>query len=106
MSRRLHISTGSNKLSNTNTQIEIDNLKCGGCANTIVKGLGEIDGVSSVLVDATMQMVRLEADEATRPAIVARLHGMGYSETGSVRGLSAEVAGVMSFVSCAVGRLA
>jgi copper chaperone len=52
-----------------------------------------------------MQMVRLEADEATRPAIVARLHGMGYPEKGSVRGLSAAVAGAKSFVSCAVGRL-
>jgi copper chaperone len=99
------MSTESSNMSNTNMQIEINNLKCGGCANTIVKGLDQIDGVSSVVVDATMQMVRLEADEATRPAIVARLHDMGYPEKGSVRGLSAAVAEAKSFVSCAVGRL-
>jgi copper chaperone len=92
-------------MSNTNMEIEIDNLKCGGCANTIVKGLSEIDGVTSVVVDAAMQMVRLDADVATRPTIVARLHGMGYPEKGSVSGLNAAVAGAKSFVSCAVGRL-
>lgn len=31
---------------NETMQIEIDNLKCGGCANSIVKGLSELDGVS------------------------------------------------------------
>jgi copper chaperone len=92
-------------MSNTNMQIEIDNLKCGGCASTIVKGLGEIDGVSSVVVDTTAQMVRVRADEAAKPTILARLHAMGYPEKGSVSGLSAAVAGAKSFVSCAVGRL-
>ena len=90
---------------NNTLQIEIDNLKCGGCANTIVKGLGDIDGVSSVVVDTTMQLVRLQAVDSARPAILARLHGMGYPEKGSVNGLVAAVAGAKSFVSCANGRL-
>jgi copper chaperone len=92
-------------MSNTTMQIEIDNLKCGGCANTIVKGLGDIDGVSAVVVDTTLQMVSLQADESIRPAVLARLHGMGYPEKGSVNGLGAAVAGAKSFVSCAIGRL-
>lgn len=90
---------------NIQMQIEIDNLKCGGCTNTIVRGLSAIEGVGSVVVEPTMQMVRLEADEATKPAILAKLHAMGYPEKGSVSGLGAAVAGAKSFVSCAVGRL-
>ena len=85
-------------------QIEIDNLKCGGCTNTIVRGLGEIDWVTSIVVDTTMPTVRVQADEATKPTILARLHAMGSLEKGSVSGLSAAVAGAKSFVSCAVGR--
>lgn len=92
-------------MSNTGMQIEIDNLRCGGCANTIVKGLGEIDGVNSIIVDTTFQMVRLQADADSRPTIVARLHGMGYPDKGSDNGLSAAAAGAKSFVSCAIGRL-
>ena len=35
-------------MSDTNRQVEIDNLKCGGCANTIVKGtVGRFHGVCS-----------------------------------------------------------
>ncbi len=90
---------------NSTMQIEIDNLKCGGCANTIVKGLGEIDGVSSVVVDTALHLVRLQADEGARPAVLARLHRMGYPEKGSVNGLDAAVAGAKSFVSCAIGKL-
>jgi copper chaperone len=92
-------------MSNTPMIIEIENLKCGGCANTIVKGLSDIEGVSSVLVDTAMQAVCLHADKATRPTIVARLRGMGYPEKGTVSGLGAAVVGAKSFVSCAVGRL-
>jgi copper chaperone len=92
-------------MSKTTLQIEIENLKCGGCANSIVKGLAEIDGVSSVVVDTTLQLVRLQADAGARPAVLARLHGMGYPEKGSVNGLGAAVAGAKSFVSCAIGRL-
>lgn len=86
-------------------QIEIDTLKRGGCANTIVKGMGEIDGVSSGVVETTLQLVRLQANEGAKPAVLARLHRMGYPEKGSVNGLDAAVAGAKSPVSRAIGRL-
>ena len=92
-------------MSDTVMQIEVENVKCGGCANTIVKGLSAIQGVTSVAVDPATQLVRLDADDALRPAIVERLPAMGYPEKGSVSGLGAAVAGAKSFVSCAVGRL-
>lgn len=90
---------------NETMQIEIDNLKCGGCAKSIVKGLSELDGVSAVVVDHEHQTVRLQANETARPMVLDRLRGMGYPEKGSAHGLGAAVAGARSFVSCAVGRM-
>jgi copper chaperone CopZ len=34
-------------MSSTHIQIEIENLKCGGCANTMVMAMSSIDGVTS-----------------------------------------------------------
>lgn len=86
-------------------QIEIDNLKCGGCAKSIVKGLSELDGVGAVVVDHEHHTVRLQPYEATQPIILEWLRGMGYPEKGSAHGVGAAVAGAKSFVSCAMGRL-
>ena len=61
-------------------QFQVDNIKCGGCRNSIVKGL-------SALPD------------------VEKLRSMGYPETGTAQGLGAAVADAKSFVSCAIGRL-
>ncbi|NBS10799.1 MAG: cation transporter, partial [Burkholderiaceae bacterium] len=37
--------------------VEIENLKCGGCENTIVKGLMSITGVAGVIVDHAQKAV-------------------------------------------------
>ncbi|MEN9852935.1 MAG: Heavy-metal-associated domain, partial [Pseudomonadota bacterium] len=47
--------------------VEIENLKCGGCENTIVKGLMSITGVAGVIVDHAQKAVVLEADANLRP---------------------------------------
>lgn len=90
----------------SNLRIEIENLKCGGCENTIVKGLKAINGVDSVTVDHANKTVVLEADPNLRPQIVEKLLSMGYPEKGSVAGLDKGIATAKSFVSCAIGRIA
>ena len=62
---------------------EIDNLKCGGCEKTILKGLNALDGVTDVSVDHELQMVSLLAGPTMRAAIVEKLQDMGYPEKGS-----------------------
>lgn len=52
---------------NKTTQIGIYNLKCGGRAKAVVKGLRVLDGVGAFIVDHGHQTIRLLADEATRP---------------------------------------
>jgi copper chaperone len=92
-------------MSTQDMHFEIDNLKCGGCEKTILKGLNALDGVTDVSVDHELQMVSLHADPAMRAAILNTLQDMGYPEKGSVHGLDAGVSNIKSYVSCAIGKM-
>ncbi len=92
-------------MSTQDMHIEIDNLKCGGCEKTILKGLGTLDGVTAVSVDHELQMVSLHADPALRTSILEKLQDMGYPEKGSIEGFEAGVSNIKSYVSCAIGKM-
>ncbi len=85
--------------------VKVDNIKCGGCANSIRKTLMALEGVEDVAVDIEEGCVQVSGDEHSRRQVVEKLAAMGYPETGSVEGLKAMGAKAKSFVSCAVGRL-
>ncbi len=85
--------------------IEVENIKCGGCANTIKGKLGALEGTSDVQVDIENGRITLEAPEDSRPSLVETLLASGYPETGSVEGIKAAKAKAKSFVSCAIGRM-
>ncbi|HHH42581.1 MAG TPA: copper chaperone [Gammaproteobacteria bacterium] len=87
-------------------EIEVDNIKCGGCAGTIVKRLGELEGVAAVDVNVEQGIVRIDGDESARAVVSALLATLGYPESGSTRGIASAKAKAKSFVSCAVGRFA
>jgi copper chaperone len=82
----------------------VENIKCGGCANSIRKALSAIEAVSSVAVDIERGEVRVEGDEATRASVTKRLLELGYPEKGSASGIESAAAKAKSFVSCAIGR--
>lgn len=86
-------------------QVKVENIKCGGCASTIRSKLEAIEGVSGVDVQVEEGIVSIEAAEDTREAVTARLHSLGYPESGTAEGIAAATAMAKSFVSCAVGRL-
>ncbi|SIT65640.1 copper chaperone [Ectothiorhodosinus mongolicus] len=86
-------------------RIEVENIKCGGCAASIRKGLLSVPGVSDVEVNVDEGWVELTGAETVRPDAVAKLLSMGYPETGSVHGLKAAGSKAKSFVSCAIGRM-
>lgn len=85
--------------------VEVENIKCGGCANTIRKRLLAMPGVQGVEVLVEEGRVRVEADESMRPAVVENLLHAGYPEVGSAEGFAALKAKATSFVSCAIGRM-
>ena len=86
-------------------KFEVENIKCGGCASSIRKGLMQVEGVESAEVDVENGAVEVTAPESAADAIREKLAHMGYPEVGSVSGLRSAGARAKSFASCAVGRM-
>jgi len=83
--------------------IEILNLKCGGCANTIKKGIVSIDGISEVSIDLETSKVTVDSDnDSIILAVREKLSKMGYPEIGDANTMLHKA---KSFVSCATGRM-
>jgi len=83
--------------------LEILNLKCGGCANSVKKGLMTIDGISNIEVDVEQGKVSFDAeDDAATVLVKEKLSHMGYPELGDANTL---IHKAKSFVSCATGRM-
>jgi copper chaperone len=86
-------------------QIEVENIKCGGCENSIVKGINSVAQVSNLVVDVDKQMVSFTGEASVKQAVVDKLRALGYPEKGSVSGLEAGLTNAKSYVSCAIGRI-
>lgn len=82
-------------------KIEVENLKCNGCAGTIKKGLNAIEGVSDLSVDIETKIVAFNSEIETIATVKEKLSKMGYPEKGT--GNSFQKA--KSYVSCAIGKL-
>ena len=85
--------------------ISVENIKCGGCANTITTRLNEMDSIDSCDVDVEKGIVSINGDESDRDQVTQLLLKLGYPESGTAEGLKAARAKAKSFVSCAVGRI-
>ena len=84
------------------TTIHIENLKCGGCAATIKKGVLGIESVETVEVDVETSEVKVSHTNNVVEKIKEKLAKLGYPETGDKNTVFHKA---KSFVSCAVGRL-
>ncbi|TMM30014.1 heavy-metal-associated domain-containing protein [Polaribacter aestuariivivens] len=84
------------------TAIKIENLKCGGCAATIKKGLLTLEGVNDVSVDVEKSIVSITSENENSVNIKEKLSKLGYPEVGDKNTI---VHKAKSFVSCAVGRI-
>ena len=84
------------------TNIQIENLKCGGCAATIKKGISAINGVNDVAVDVENSIVTIDSENANLVEIKEKLSNLGYPEVGDKNTVLHKA---KSFVSCAVGKM-
>lgn len=85
------------------TSVEVLNLKCNGCANTITKGLLSIEGIENVSIDvATSKVSFVSTEEEALKSVKEKLATMGYPEVG---GDNTIIHKAKSFVSCATGRM-
>lgn len=82
----------------------IQNLKCGGCASSIISKLNDIKAIDEVEVDveSTAVTVQFSSEEAL-PLIKNTLHAIGYPIVGDSNSI---VTKAKSFVSCATGKFA
>lgn len=86
-----------------NTELTVSNLKCGGCANTIIKRLESIEGVNSVEVFEDQSTVKLSYNsDLALDKVSATLKKLGYPTTDQENTILLKG---KSYVSCAIGRL-
>lgn len=81
-------------------KIEVHNIKCGGCMNSIKKSMLKITGVEDILFSEDKESVEIIGD-VNREIVVEALAKLGYPEKGN----NNLIAKTKSFVSCAVGRM-
>ncbi|HYX63525.1 MAG TPA: heavy-metal-associated domain-containing protein [Burkholderiales bacterium] len=86
-------------------RLDVENVKCRGCARSIEKALTADSRITRVTVTPEHDLVLIEASEDVRAEAAAALARIGYPEKGSVEGMKAAAAAAKSFVSCAIGRL-
>lgn len=61
-------------------QISAQNIKCGGCASTIIENLNQLESISDCQVDIETGMVSVTGDESQREQATQLLEKLGYPE--------------------------
>lgn len=61
-------------------ELEVQNVKCQGCASAIRDGLGKNPQIREVQVDVPTGRVTVEIDNDIRAELSATLKGLGYPE--------------------------
>lgn len=85
------------------TTFIVQNLKCGGCANTITKGVQSVTGVSQVQVDVEKSEVCFEAtSEDTIQKVKQKLLALGYPTEDQENTI---IRKAVSYISCATGKM-
>lgn len=85
------------------TTIYIQNLKCGGCANTITKNVTAIENITNVKVNVEESSVTFNYEsEANLVVVKNKLQSLVYPEDGEANSISSKA---KSYVSCAIGKM-
>lgn len=85
------------------TTIQIQDLKCSGCANTILTQLSKLNGITKVTVNNDSDQVSfIHNSDKDFDVAKRKLSDLGYPMIGEANTLPKKA---KSFVSCAVGRM-
>ena len=86
--------------------LQVENVKCGGCASTLTSKLKEEFGEVEVNLEKQAREITLELSEDKIEALTLALRALGYplstDELGLIQTASTKA---KSFVSCAVGKI-
>lgn len=81
---------------------QVENIKCGGCMQTITKGLKHIDSGYDVHMDQSNGTIVIDSERSIdSEAVTHALDQMGYPISGDNNAWKK----AKSYVSCAVGRM-
>ena len=81
-------------------EIAVENIKCGGCMNTIKTALMKIKGVEVVDIDKETEIITVDGN-AEKSILLNTLSGLGYPEKGQNNILKK----ARSYVSCTIGKM-
>lgn len=82
-------------------QIFVENIKCGGCINSIKTALMKLNGVSEVQVQKEEDLVSISGHNFNEKEVLEKLAALGYPEKGN----NSLMNKAKSMISCAVGRV-
>jgi len=85
--------------------LEVYNVKCGGCANTLTTALKDDFGDVTVNLEVEPRQITLDIKEEKMEKLKTKLRSLGYPlTTDELNGFDKAAATAKSFVSCAVGK--
>lgn len=85
---------------------EVLNVKCGGCANTLKKSLGERFGEIDVNLEVEPRVITLDVEDEQMDELRKALKSLGYPMSDEEMGrFDAFSTNAKSFVSCAIGKM-
>ncbi|MDX9742215.1 MAG: heavy metal transporter [Arcobacteraceae bacterium] len=91
---------------NDKQTIRIENVKCGGCANTLKKALFEEFGEVEVNLEVMPREITLKIEENQIESLKIKLKTLGYplssEELNTIEKITTTA---KSFVSCAIGKM-
>lgn len=86
----------------SNSIITVENIKCGGCANSIKTKLSKLNDVENIDINIEQGTISFDhQDASTLDLIVTTLASMGYTQPGE----SGFTDKAKSYVSCMIGRM-
>ena len=84
---------------------EVYNVKCGGCANTLIKSLKDEFGEVVVDLEVNPRKITLDIEDDRIETLKLKLRNLGYPfSTDELSGFEKAATTAKSFVSCAIGK--
>ncbi len=85
--------------------LEVLNVKCGGCASTLVKSLKDEFGEVLVDLEVHPRKITLDIEDEKLETLKLKLRSLGYPlSTDELSGFEKAATTAKSFVSCAIGK--
>lgn len=85
--------------------LEVLNVKCSGCANTLIKSLKDEFGEVEVNLEVMPRQITLNIEDDKKEVLKQKLRSLGYPlTTDELSGLEKATTTAKSFVSCAIGK--